>query len=69
MIDPSLLLAIRESTTAPPVIVALAVFAWLLLQSGLTGREIVHNLVAHPLLVLAPPLGAWLHERTAPEGE
>lgn len=26
-----------------------------------------HNLVAHPLLVLCPPLGAWLHDRTAPE--
>lgn len=24
----------------------------------------VHNLVAHPLLVLCPPLGEWLHERT-----
>lgn len=24
----------------------------------------IHNLVAHPLLVLCPPLGRWLHERT-----
>lgn len=23
-----------------------------------------HNLIAHPLLVLCPPLGRWLHERT-----
>lgn len=26
----------------------------------------VHNIVAHPLLVLCPPLGEWLHDRTAP---
>lgn len=26
----------------------------------------VHNLVAHPLLVVLPPVGRWLHERTAP---
>lgn len=26
----------------------------------------LHNLVAHPLLVLCPPLGRWLHARTAP---
>lgn len=26
----------------------------------------VHNLVAHPLLVLCPPVGLWLHERTQP---
>lgn len=24
----------------------------------------VHNVVAHPLLVLCPPLGEWLHDRT-----
>lgn len=26
----------------------------------------VHNVVAHPLLVLCPPLGEWLHARTDP---
>lgn len=26
----------------------------------------VHNVVAHPLLVLCPPLGEWLHDRTVP---
>lgn len=26
-----------------------------------------HNLIAHPLLVLWPRLGAWLHDRTAPD--
>jgi len=26
----------------------------------------VHNVVAHPLLVLVPPLGRWLHGRTSP---
>ena len=26
-----------------------------------------HNVVAHPLLVLCPPLGRWLHERTSVE--
>lgn len=26
----------------------------------------VHNLVAHPLLVLCPPAGEWLHDRTEP---
>lgn len=23
---------------------------------------VLHNLVAHPLLVLCPPLGRWLHQ-------
>jgi hypothetical protein len=23
-----------------------------------------HNVVAHPLLVLCPPVGEWLHDRT-----
>lgn len=27
---------------------------------------IPHNLIAHPLLILCPPLGRWLHERTNP---
>lgn len=27
---------------------------------------IPHNLVAHPLLILCPPLGRWLHQRTEP---
>lgn len=27
---------------------------------------IPHNLVAHPLLILCPPLGRWLHARTEP---
>lgn len=26
----------------------------------------IHNLVAHPLLVLCPPLGRWVHDATAP---
>lgn len=25
-----------------------------------------HNVVGHPLLVLCPPLGQWLHDRTRP---
>lgn len=29
-------------------------------------RRVVHNLLAHPLLVLCPPLGEWLHDRTIP---
>lgn len=29
-------------------------------------RWTLHNLLAHPLLVLCPPLGRWLHDRTAP---
>lgn len=29
-------------------------------------RYFVHNVIAHPLLVLCPPLGEWLHERTLP---
>jgi hypothetical protein len=33
----------------------------------LTGwRFIVHNLIAHPLLVLCPPLGERLHDWTLP---
>lgn len=29
-------------------------------------RNALHNVVAHPLLVLCPPIGRWLHDRTAP---
>lgn len=29
-------------------------------------RWIVHNVIAHPLLILCPLLGRWLHDRTAP---
>ena len=29
-------------------------------------QRLVHNVVAHPLLELCPPLGEWLHDRTAP---
>lgn len=29
----------------------------------------MHNVVAHPLLVLCPRLGRWLHERTRPTVE
>jgi len=29
-------------------------------------RGAVHNLIAHPLLTLCPPVGEWLHGRTAP---
>lgn len=29
-------------------------------------RWIIHNIVAHPLLVLCPPLGRFLHDWTAP---
>lgn len=29
-------------------------------------RFALHNAIAHPLLVLCPPLGRWLHDRTAP---
>jgi len=29
---------------------------------------LVHNLIAHPLLVLCPPVGRWLHDATVPEG-
>jgi hypothetical protein len=30
--------------------------------------RLVHNVIAHPLLVLCPPLGEWLHDRTDPGG-
>lgn len=33
--------------------------------TGWIGR-FLHNVIAHPLLVLCPPLGEWLHERTEP---
>lgn len=32
----------------------------------MTWRWVVHNTVAHPLLVLCPPVGEWLHDRTIP---
>lgn len=28
-------------------------------------NDVVHNCIAHPLLVLCPPVGNWLHEATA----
>jgi hypothetical protein len=27
-------------------------------------KWVIHNLISHPLLVLWPPLGVWLHDRT-----
>lgn len=35
---------------------------WLLSEA----RYVVHNVVAHPLLVIWPAAGEWLHERTTP---
>lgn len=35
---------------------------WLLAEI----RYIIHNVIAHPLLVICPPAGEWLHERTTP---
>lgn len=29
-------------------------------------NRFVHNVIAHPLLVLWPRVGEWLHERTHP---
>lgn len=29
----------------------------------------VHNVIAHPLLVLCPPLGRRLHDRTGPDDD
>lgn len=34
-------------------------------MSGWLSR-FLHNVVAHPLLIICPPLGEWLHERTTP---
>lgn len=28
---------------------------------------VIHNVIAHPLLVICPPLGAWIHDNTTPE--
>ena len=28
-----------------------------------------HNLIAHPMLVLCPPVGRWLHHITRPADE
>ena len=30
-------------------------------------KRAVHNVVAHPLLVIWPRVGEWLHERTVPD--
>lgn len=42
------------------------------LVAGIPIRETpkwrAHNLVAHPLLIVWPRLGVWLHDRTAPTG-
>lgn len=32
-------------------------------------RYFVHNVIAHPLLVLWPGMGEWLHDLTAPDDE
>lgn len=32
----------------------------------LRSRRVLHNIVAHPLLVIWPSLGEWLHDRTLP---
>ena len=32
----------------------------------MTLRWALHNLVAHPMLVLCPPIGEWLHEISEP---
>lgn len=29
-------------------------------------RRFIHNVIAHPLLVLWPRVGEWLHEHTVP---
>lgn len=34
-----------------------------------TPRWAVHNIIAHPLLVLWPRFGVWLHDWTIPEDD
>jgi hypothetical protein len=43
-------------------------YAWPNLEPDpIPGRDhFVHNVIAHPLLVLWPRVGRWLHERTEP---
>lgn len=50
-------------------IVLMLLLLGVLLKAGVTAsrRWVVHNVVAHPLLVLCPPLGEWLHDRTLPD--
>jgi len=33
----------------------------------LRSKRIIHNVVAHPLLIIWPRVGEWLHEHTIPE--
>ncbi len=42
-----------------PFVAAVMRFGW---------SDVVHNVVAHPLLALCPSLGEWLHQRTGPAG-
>lgn len=35
-------------------------------RARMYASRFVHNVVAHPLLMLCPPVGEWLHRRTEP---
>lgn len=35
-------------------------------RAGSRVSRFIHNVIAHPLLVLWPRVGEWLHERTSP---
>ena len=35
-------------------------------RARLYASRFIHNVVAHPLLMLCPPVGEWLHRRTEP---
>jgi hypothetical protein len=35
-------------------------------ELDLDSDRAIHSVFAHPLLILCPPLGEWLHERTEP---
>jgi hypothetical protein len=39
---------------------------WLPLEVARTRPHFVHNVIAHPLLVIWPRAGEWLHPRSKP---
>lgn len=53
------------------IVVVLIIIPWYLVLVGIAvarfgWSDTVHNVVAHQLLSLCPPVGQWLHERTEP---
>jgi hypothetical protein len=56
--------AYRTAGRSRPETASRVLAAW---RTGRLGHRVLHNVVAHPLLELCPPLGERLHDRWSPE--